>query len=136
MRNDIDRPLLSPSIFLPEDQFYGHLKPYDRIEIKTGAQQVADQPFSLALPSVRVDRRAANPIEQLTAFVSAFTQNGGRILLLAESLGRRELMAEYLREYGLQLKLCEDYAAFQSDSAACMLAVAPLHNGFILTGES
>ena len=136
MRNDIDRPLLSPiDLFLPEDQFYGHLKPYDRIEIKTGAQQAADQSFSLTLPSVRVDRRAANPIEQLTAFVSAFTQNGGRILLLAESLGRRELMAEYLREYGLQLKLCGDYAAFQSDSAACMLAVAPLHNGFILTGE-
>ncbi|MXS86357.1 transcription-repair coupling factor [Nitrosomonas sp. HPC101] len=136
MRNDIDRPLLSPvDLFLPEDQFYGYLKSYGRIEMQTGDQQAIDKPFSHPLPPVRVDRRASNPIEQLTAFVSTFTQDGGRILLLAESLGRRELMAEYLREYGLQLKLCEDYAAFQSDSASCMLGVAPLHSGFILATE-
>lgn len=136
MRNDIDRPLLPPiDLFLPEDQFYGYLKSYDRIEMKTGEQQIIDQPFSLPLPSIRVDRRASNPIEQLTTFVNTFTQSGGRVLLLAESLGRRELMAEYLREYNLQFKSCEDYAAFQADSTACMLTVAPLYSGFILPAE-
>src|SRR5690606_7326514 len=75
MRNDIDRPLLPPiDLFLPEDQFYGYLKSYDRIEMKTGEQQIIDQPFSLPLPSIRVDRRASNPIEQLTTFVNTFTQ--------------------------------------------------------------
>ncbi len=137
MRNDPDRPLLSPmDLFLPEDRFYGYLKSYARIEIQPGQQEDTDKPFSRPIPPVRVDRRAANPIGQLAAFVDTFTQDNGRVLLLAESIGRRELMAEYLREYGLQLKLCEDFAAFQSDTAPCMLGIAPLHGGFILTEKN
>ncbi|WP_350282169.1 transcription-repair coupling factor [Nitrosomonas sp.] len=137
MRSDPDRPLLPPmDLFLPEDQFYGYLKSYKRIEIHTGQQAKIDKPFACSLPPVRVDRRASNPIEQLTAFVHTFTQKGGRVLLLAESVGRRELMAEYLREYGLKLKLCEDFAAFRSDTAPCMLSVASLHSGFILVAEN
>lgn len=137
MRNDPDRPLLPPmDLFLPEDQFYGYLKSYKRIEMHTGQQVRTDEPFARSLPPVRVDRRASNPIEQLTAFVHTFTQKSGRVLLLAESMGRRELMAEYLREYGLKLKLCEDFAAFQSDTAPCMLSVASLHSGFILAAEN
>jgi len=136
MRNDLDRPLLPPvDLFLPEDQFYGHLKSYNRVDMHTGQQEDVEAPFSRSLPTVRVDRRATNPIGQLTAFVDAFTQEGGRVLLLAESIGRRELMAEYLREYGLPLQLCENFSAFQSDTALCMLGVAPLQGGFILTAE-
>ena len=136
IRNDVDRPLLSPiELFLPEDQFYGHLKPYNRITIKIDDQHITDASFSLPLPPVQVDRRVSNPIARLTSFIDTFTQGGGRVLVLAESLGRRELMAEYLREYGLQLKLSEDYATFQSDHAPCMLGVAPLYNGFILATE-
>lgn len=136
MRNDIDRPLLSPTeLFLPEDQFYGYLKSYHRITLTTGDQSEIEHPLSLPVSAVQVDRRAANPIKQLTAFINTFTQDGGRILLLAESLGRRELMAEYLRDYGLQLELCEDYAAFQAAHAPCMLSVAPLYSGFIAVAE-
>ncbi len=136
MRNDVDRPLLPPTeLFLTADRFYGYLKSYTRIEIYTGQQDTVGEPFARSLPSVRVDRRALNPIEKLTAFIDTFTRSGGRILLLAESIGRRELVAEYLREHGLRLELCEHYAAFQADDAPYMLSVAPLHNGFILSAE-
>ncbi|HRQ05271.1 MAG TPA: transcription-repair coupling factor [Nitrosomonas halophila] len=136
MRNDVNRPLLPPTeLFLTADKFYGYLKPYRRFEIHA-ASQAAAEPFARPLPSIRVDRRAANPIEQLAAFVELFASKGGRVLLLAESMGRRELLAEYLRDHGLSLKLCEDYAAFQADDAPCMLCVAPLHNGFILAAAN
>lgn len=138
MRNDPDRPLLPPGdLFLTEDRFYGFLKSYSRIEINPRQQEeIIAEPFARPLPPIQVDRRASNPIERLTNFVDTFTRTGGRILLLAESMGRRELMVEYLREYGLRVKLSENFAAFQSDEVPCMLGVAPLHNGFILVAEN
>lgn len=46
MRNDPDRPLLPPmDLFLPEDQFYGYLKSYKRIEMHTGQQVKTDKPL-------------------------------------------------------------------------------------------
>jgi len=137
MRNDIDRPLLHPTeLFLTLDRFYGFLKSYARIEIYADHQAAVTESFASPLPPVRVDRRSLNPIEKLADFIGAFTSTGGRVLLLAESVGRRELIAEYLREHGLRLKLCEDYATFQADKVPCMLSVAPLHNGFILATEN
>lgn len=139
LRSNIDRPLLPPmDLFLLEDQFYGHLKSHTRTEIHLGELEGDHnaQLFSHALPPIQVNRRSTDPIDRLKTFVTAFTQAGGRVLILAESMGRRELMAEYLREYGLQLTLCENYAAFLNDTAPCMLSVSSLHNGFILTAEN
>ncbi len=136
MRHDIERPLLPPTeLFLTTDRFYGYLKQYQKITLQAGHAEIQQTQLAEALPDVQVERRAANPIEKLADFVTSFTATGGRVLLLAESLGRRELIAEYLRGYGLELVMCEDFAAFTDGAARCMLGVAPLHNGFILTAE-
>lgn len=136
MRYDIERPLLPPTeLFLTTDRFYGFLKQHRKITLQAGHAEAQEAPLAEALPAVQVERRSANPIEKLTDFVTNFTATGGRVLLLAESLGRRELMAEYLRGYGLELTLCEDFAAFADSAARCMLGIAPLHNGFILAAE-
>lgn len=137
MRHDIERPLLSPTeLFLTVDRFYGLLKPHPRITLHSAAEAQSEaEPSASALPVIQVDRRAANPVEKLTTFIANFSADGGRVLLLAESMGRRELMTEYLRGHHLDLKLCEDFASFVNDTAPCMLGVAPLHNGFILTAE-
>ncbi|SDH19567.1 transcription-repair coupling factor [Nitrosomonas sp. Nm132] len=135
LRGDTERPLLPPvDLFLTTDGFFGKLKPYARIQIQT-SKDLATEPFTQPLPAVRVDRHAGNPLEKLAAFIADFTLSGGRVLLLAESMGRRELIAEYLHEYGLSPKLCKDYAAFQSDTEPFMLSVAPLHNGYILNAS-
>jgi transcription-repair coupling factor (superfamily II helicase) len=52
-------------------------------------------------------------------------------LLLADSLGRREIMAGYLQSYDLTPALCEDYAQFLASKDKFMLSVATLSNGFI-----
>ncbi|MDV6345127.1 transcription-repair coupling factor [Nitrosomonas sp. Is37] len=132
LRGDINRPLLPPTeLFLTADGFFGKLKPYARIQIQAG-KDLGTESFTQPLPVVRVDRHAANPLEKLSAFIAEFTLSGGRILLLAESMGRRELMAEYLHEYGLFPMLCKDYAEFRTSGESFMLSVAPLHNGYIL----
>ncbi len=110
LRGDSDRPLLPPQeLFLSSDSFFGKLKPYARIEILSNGQdlKLAAKKSSCPLPSVQVNRHAENPLEKLAEFVTRFTQTGGRILLLAESMGRRELIAEYLNQYGLHPDSCQ-----------------------------
>ena len=138
LRGDSDRPLLQPcELFLTAEAFYGALRSYPRIEIRpeTTDAKPESQSFTTPLPFIQVDRRAANPAEKLAAFIAAFTSAGGRVLLLAESLGRRELISDYLRQYDLHPDACDDYAQFLASSQPFMLGVAPLYNGFILPGE-
>ena len=58
------------------------------------------------------------------------------MLLLADSLGRREIMAGYLHEYDIAPNVCEDYASFLAGKEKFMLCVAALQNGFILSDEN
>ena len=134
MRGDGDRPLMPPAeLFLTGDSFFGQIKPYARIEILPDGQDVkiTGTKTSLPLPSVQVNRHAENPLEKLSTFIAQFTQSGGRVLLLAESMGRRELIAEYLHQYDVHPDICQDYASFLSNTQKVMLSVAPLHTGFV-----
>ncbi|MBI4938264.1 MAG: DEAD/DEAH box helicase, partial [Nitrosomonadales bacterium] len=85
-----------------------------------------------SLPNLAVDRRTPIPTQRFSDFLHSYT---GRVLLLADSLGRREIMSGYLKEYGLEPSLCEDYASFLASKEKFMLGVATVSNGFILTGE-
>ena len=134
LRGDMERPLLPPAeLFLTSDGFFGQLKPYARIEILPAAQEskLAAPKLTRSLPSIQVNRHAENPLEKLEAFTTEFSQAGGRILLLAESLGRRELIAEYLHQYRLHPPVCQDYASFLGSVQPFMLGVAPLYTGFV-----
>ncbi len=53
------------------------------------------------LPPVAVDRRADDPLATLKRFLDS---SDLRVMVAAESLGRRETMASYFAEYGLQAR--------------------------------
>jgi transcription-repair coupling factor (superfamily II helicase) len=80
------------------------------------------------LPPLHVERRADDPLHRLRAFSESFP---GRVLALAETLGRRETMLEYFREYWLKPAQAADWAAFNTADAPFMLGVAPLQAGYI-----
>ena len=139
LRGDRERPPLPPSeLFLASDLFFGKLKPYARIEIQASEKDSATETVkkTALLPAIQVDRQAHNPLEKFAAFLERFTLANGRVLLLAESIGRRELIAEYLNRYQLHPENCADYAEFQASNDQFMLGVAPLLNGFILVDEN
>jgi len=97
MQGDKHRPLLAPdALFLPPDQFFGLLRPYSRIEFGGRAEADVTFPYQAA-PAVEVERKAENPYYRLQAHLDGFA---GRTLLVAESLGRRETLANALAEYG------------------------------------
>ena len=133
---DRSQPLLPPrELFLSADAFFGTLKPFPRIEICEVADSASSpitHPSSLitaSLPPVAVDRRADQPLNKLQSFLSGYT---GRVLLLAETLGRRETMLEYFAEHGIKPAPCGGFGEFLADSAPLMLGVVPLAAGFVM----
>ncbi len=80
-------------------------------------------------------RSSAAPTTPSTScriFIGGFA---GRTLILAESPGRRETMADFFREYDFHPEICTDYAQFFATTGRVMLGVGPLHSGFILGAE-
>ncbi|MEO8143687.1 MAG: DEAD/DEAH box helicase, partial [Betaproteobacteria bacterium] len=134
MSGDPDRPLLPPAqLFIPAEEFFTRAKAFPRIDMLDAPDEDLTQPLSTtALPPLAVDRRARDPLAALKAFVSG---SGLRILLSAESPGRRETMSSYLAEYGLQLSALNSYDEFHQEKTALALTVSPLSNGFIVPAE-
>ncbi|MGB8600456.1 MAG: transcription-repair coupling factor [Burkholderiales bacterium] len=133
LRGDPDRPLLSPvEIFLPAEEFFAAIKPFARIEMPAPSTALPSSGI-VALPKLEVNRRSPQPVSQLINFIDNFN---GRVLLVSESLGRRETMAQFFTEYGLAPQLIDDFSAFAGSEKKCCLAAAPLANGFILDDES
>ncbi|MBE0615344.1 MAG: transcription-repair coupling factor [Burkholderiales bacterium] len=137
LRGDRSQPLLSPvDMFLPAEEFFVAARKHARIDITeardegTGAE---GDIIAAALPPLAVERRAADPLARLKAFLAA---TPARVLLLAESLGRRETMSQYLAEYGLAPAPCTGYTEFLAGTARCMLDTGPLHQGFALAEEN
>jgi transcription-repair coupling factor (superfamily II helicase) len=147
VRGDLANPVLPPQeLFLTEDAFFGAIKPFARIDLAAIAPAMVGSPAaelefnnknndllntaSSPLPPLHVERRADDPLHRLRGFVDSYP---GRILVLAEALGRRETMLEYFAEYGLKPVQVSDWAQFKTSHEHLMLGVAPLSNGFIDT---
>ena len=120
LQGDRQRPMLPPpDLFLPPDQFFGALRPYARVEMRApGSLDTAEMnsafadsgqglhPGYLPAPAVEVDRKAEAPYQRLQSHLDACT---GATLLVAESLGRRETLANALAAYGLKPALAEGW---------------------------
>ncbi len=128
LKSDRERPVLPPTtLFLRDEDFFTLAKPFGRIIIKTNPG--GDPVVSTALPDIAVNRRLDDPLTNLRAFLLHTTQ---RVLLCAESNGRRETLQQYFREYDLHPIICDTLADFVNGEAPFMLGVAPLYAGFSL----
>jgi transcription-repair coupling factor (superfamily II helicase) len=128
LAGDKDRPLLPPGeLFLMPDQFFGRVRPYARLEMVAKDGEAA-LPFAVP-PSVEVDRRAEQPFARLQTHLDG--QKGMTTLLVAETLGRRETMANALAEHGLKPALTEGWPALTGGEAGFLLTTGPLAAGFV-----
>jgi len=121
LAHDAERPILKPeNLLLKVDDFFSKSHAFSLL--------VANLDVQKKLPPIDIDRRADAPLYKLKSFIESFE---GRILIVAESLGRRETMAQLFSEHGLQMSLCETWAEFKSNTAPRMLGVSSLHSGFV-----
>ncbi|MDY6814674.1 MAG: transcription-repair coupling factor [Pseudomonadota bacterium] len=135
-RHDRLRPIMPPAtLFLQQDELFGHLKTFPRVTTTadtvegSGAVNCPSQ----ALPDVAMDGRAADPAARLKRFIKEF---GGRVLIGAESSGRREALIENLSRHGLKPRNVDDWQSFISEQE-CPLAItiAPMEQGLVLPGQ-
>ena len=117
-------PLLPQHLYLSADVFAGRLKNYGQVLPDVFGKEHT-------LPDLAVNRQSDEPLQALKDFQTTFD---GRILLCAESLGRRETMLGFLQQNGLKAKPVSDWQGFLSAHEPLMITVAPLAYGFKLGG--
>ena len=134
---DRTRPILKPAdLFLRPEDFFVGLKPFARMDLpafgptSSGEAVTRGEIETSLLPPLDVDRRANNPVDKLAVFVDKFP---GRILIVAESLGRRETLLELFGRNGLKPAMCDDYASFIASDERFMITVASLATGFVIS---
>ncbi|MES2739839.1 MAG: transcription-repair coupling factor [Pseudomonadota bacterium] len=129
LKADRERPILAPdTLFLSDEQFFTLAKPFGRWAIAR-EQHAGTSELSAPVPNVAVNRRADDPLANLRAYL---LQPGRRVMICAESNGRRETLQQYFTEYDLGLVPVEGFEGFQYSDARLALGVAPLHAGFEL----
>lgn len=117
-------PLLPQHLYLSADVFAGRLKNYGQVLPDVSGKEHT-------LPDLAVNRQSDQPLQALKDFQTTFE---GRVLLCAESLGRRETMLGFLQQNGLKAKPVSDWQGFLSAHEPLMITVAPLAYGFKLGG--
>jgi transcription-repair coupling factor (superfamily II helicase) len=121
LAHDVERPIVQPeTLLIKTDDFFGQTHQYARISLTT-------ENTLNGLPELDIERRADNPLHKLQTFIAGFK---GRILIAAESLGRRETILQLLNDQGIKPALCENWEDFNTSSEKLMLGVTSLHAGF------
>lgn len=124
LAHDAERPLLTPeTLLIKTEDFFSATHPFARLSLTISKT-------ANGLPALDIERRAEHPLHKLKDFISQFK---GHILIVAESLGRRETMAQLFAEHGLDVTICETWDEFQTNKAKVMLGVSTLHTGVVLT---
>jgi len=133
LKADRERPILPPQqIFLSDEQFYTLAKPHARIAL-TRAGDGEPSALSAAIPNVAVNRHLDDPLTNLRAWLM---DPHRRVMICAESNGRRETLQQYFAEFGFTPALVEGYEGFLASDAKLVLGVSPLQQGFeLLAGE-
>ena len=130
-RYDAERPLLPPpALFLEAVQVEQALARYLRVELREAGDGGTNYPTAPP-PVLPLEPRAERPTAALENFLAEFP---GRVLFAAESAGRREVLLDTLRGYGLKLQVCESWTEFLArEDLRLALTVAPLEQGLLLT---
>lgn len=137
-RHDIERPILAPhELFLNPTEIESQLASFVTIELNSFKADLQTAPqtdgvhnFPTAAPrALRIDTHADKPFAALESFVSQFD---GRVLIAADSAGRREVLHEMLRAADYSVTPVEGWDEFASGTALLALTVAPDLEGLTL----
>jgi transcription-repair coupling factor (superfamily II helicase) len=134
VHGDSERPVLPPeALFLNAEQFYARANAYAQLALKPGVEDVADNAHFHKLGDLSVLRGAEEPLAKLQAHIR---NTAHRVLLLAESDGRRESLLDFLRAGGVSPPAFDDLAEFQASEERLGIATAALAAGFSWIEES
>ncbi|MBI2768632.1 MAG: transcription-repair coupling factor [Burkholderiales bacterium] len=127
-QGDPERPVLPPSaLFLSSEQFYARANDHAQLSIRPSVEDVADSALFQKLPEMAVVRGADDPLAKFKEHVRNTAQ---RVLVLAESDGRRESLLDFIRASHLVPPAFDSLEEFQASDEKFGIATAPLNTGF------
>ncbi len=124
LQHDPERPILPPEqLFLKPEDFFALTHAHPTLSLR-GVEPVD---WARPLPDVSVNRGATEPLAGLEAHLK---NTPARVLLVAESDGRRESLLELLRDHRIDVPSVGSLAEFEAGHEKVAIAAAPLAQGF------
>jgi transcription-repair coupling factor (superfamily II helicase) len=124
LQHDPERPILPPEdIFLRPEEFFTLSGAHATLSLR-GSDPVD---WARPLPDISVDRGAQEPLRNLQAHLDSTPH---RVLLVAESEGRRESLLELLRDHKIDPPSVDNLAEFEGNDEKVAITAAPLASGF------
>ncbi|MCU0969722.1 MAG: transcription-repair coupling factor [Rubrivivax sp.] len=124
LQHDPERPILPPEdLFLRPEAFFAATQPHATLALRGSGETAWARP----LPEVAVDRGATEPLAALERHLDT---TDARVLLVAESEGRRESVLELLRDHRIEVPSVASLADFMSGAPKVAIVAAPLAEGF------
>jgi len=131
---DPDRPVLAPEeIFQRSDEFFGNANLHATLALRGGEPVGAGEAttsvvaWARPLPDVAADRNATEPLAALGRHLDSTPH---RVLIVAESDGRRESLLELLRDHKIEPPSVGTLAEFEASDEKFAITAAPLAAGF------
>ncbi|MBA4178171.1 MAG: transcription-repair coupling factor, partial [Leptothrix sp. (in: Bacteria)] len=134
LQHDPERPILPPeAIFMPAEEFFGRAQPHATLSLRggepvKGSEETAGAvSWARPLPDLSIDRGATHPLGRLEQHIKL---GAHRVLLVAESEGRRESLLELLRDNRLAVPTVDSLEDFLTGPEKVAMATTPLAEGF------
>lgn len=133
-RHDTERAALAPhELFIAPREHLAAIG--KRSNISLGTRELAVE-TDLALnlpaanaPAVMINSHAEKPAAELLNFLEKSSE---RVLICAESTGRREMLSEMLRNQGTPVQPVDSWQDFLNSNQRCCVVVAPLDQGLLM----
>jgi len=130
--HDIERPVLPPAeIYLPPEALREQLNKRLRVEVVTKDHEHAVNTGTQPAPDVPLNRKGEEPGTSLLRFMQSYK---GRVLIAADSAGRREALIETLATAGMKPANTDSWSTFlnDADDTRFGIVIAGMEQGFAL----
>ncbi|SMF31300.1 transcription-repair coupling factor [Alteromonadaceae bacterium Bs31] len=124
---DIERPVLpSHKAFHPAADIYSLLKNYPRVFLNQESLEESAGNTNFAFspaPALAIDSKASNPLHLLENFL---LETNKRLLLCAESAGRKETISEHLQRIDVKADELDSISAFLNGDSSIGITIADI----------
>ncbi len=134
-RHDIERPILSPEYLYQTTSEITRVLDKSSL-IYTSKNKNLDERYNANVktpPDLILQTRLDEPAQALNSYINDFTStHKGRLLFVAETSGRREVLIELLRSHHIQPRICESWFEFISCIDKICITVSEITQGLVL----
>lgn len=130
-RHDVERPILSPEYLFQTTHEITTTLDNNRVIYESKKKNVNNQYNAKvkAPPDLILQTRLEEPSQALNTFIQ---NHEGRLLFVAETSGRREVLIELLRDHQIHPKICTSWHEFITCDDNICITVAEISQGLVL----